>query len=102
MKPRLVTAMLVVCACFVFGTESNAQTRGIVCGDPTAKCRTRENFQAYELPFDFGKSTVISRSLPFYAVILKSVKLKTDQSDCSDAISESDRTDTQALFPRNM
>src|SRR5689334_13103780 len=82
-----------------------SQTRaslGIVCGDPTARCRTRENFQPYELPFDTGKNFVIAESKPFYAVILKSIKLNADESNCDKAIPESDRTDAQALFPHNM
>jgi len=84
---------------------ARAQTRaqlGIVCGDPTARCRTRENFQPYELPFETGKNYVIAESKPFYAVILRSVKLNADQSNCENAISESDRTDTQAMFPHKM
>lgn len=75
---------------------------GRVCGDPTAKCRTRENFQPYELPFETGKNYVIVESKPFYAVILKSVKLNADQSNCDKAILESDRTEAQALFPHNV
>ena len=81
------------------------QTRaalGQLCGDPTAKCRTRENFQPYEIPFEFGKNYVIAESKPFYAVILKSVKLNADQTNCDSAIPESDRTEAQVLFPRNM
>lgn len=89
----------------LFSTFANAQTRsqlGTVCGDPTAKCRARESFQPYELPFETGKNFVIVESKPFYAVILKSVKLNADQSNCDKAIKESDRTDAQALFPHNM
>lgn len=82
----------------------NAQKRtgtGRVCGDPTAPCKYRENFQPYELPFDYGKNVVIVQSQLFYAVMLKSVKLNADQSNCDKAIPESDRTETQELFPRN-
>ena len=67
-----------------------------------ARCRTRENFQPFELPFKTGKSFVIVQSKPFYAVILKSVKLNADQSNCDKAIAESDRTDAQTLFPHHM
>jgi len=101
--PFLLTAILGIC--FSISITVSAQTKvqlGIVCGDPTARCRNRENFQPYELPFETGKNFVISRSKPFYAVILKSVKLNATQSDCDKAISESDRAETQTLFPRNM
>ena len=85
--------------------SADAQRRtvvGKVCGDPTLECRTRENFQPYELPFDFGRDNVISQSQLFYAVILKSVKLNADESNCERAIPESDRADAQKQFPRNM
>jgi hypothetical protein len=88
-----------------FTININAQRRmavGTVCGDPTQTCRARENFKPYELPFEFGKNNVIAESKPFYAVILKSVKLNAEQSNCGDAISETDRTETQKLFPRKM
>jgi hypothetical protein len=75
---------------------------GSICGDPTKPCRTRTNFQPYELPFEFGRNYVVSESKLFYAVILKSVKLNADQSNCEKAIPESDRTAAQEQFPRNM
>ena len=84
---------------------ASAQKRtvvGKICGDPSQPCRTRENFQPYELPFDFGKDNVISQSELFYAVIIKSVKLKSDDSNCDKAIPEKERLDAQKLFPRNM
>lgn len=90
----------------VFNIEIAAQRRssvGDVCGDPTVKCRTRESFQPYDLPFDFGRgNAVIAESKPFYAVILASVKLKPDLSGCEDKFPESERLAAQALFPRNM
>jgi hypothetical protein len=89
----------------VFAIGINAQKStvvGRVCGDPTALCKTRENFQPYELPFDYGKNVTIGQSQLFYALILKSVKLNADQSNCDKAIPEADRTETQKLFPRNM
>jgi len=87
-----------------FSMLASAQRRpslGSVCGDPTARCTTRENFQPYELPFEYGKNSAIWRSQFFYAVILKSVKLNADESNCATAIPESDRNETQKLFPRN-
>lgn len=96
----LVGLFLTLCA---VADGQRSSTVGNVCGDPTAACRTRESFQAYELPFDFGKgNAVIAESKPFYAVILKSVKLKTDQSDCAGKFPEAERLDAQLLFPNNM
>ena len=89
----------------IFYLAANGQTKsqlGMICGDPTARCRTRENFLPYELPFETGKKFVIAESKPFYAVILKSVKLNADQSNCDKAIPEGDRVNAQALFPHNM
>jgi hypothetical protein len=91
----------------VFTFFSNAtlaqrrSTLGQVCGDPTAPCKTRDAFQPFELPFDFGTNYVIAESRPFYAVILKSVKLKYNYSDCEGSIKETDRLAAQELFPRN-
>jgi hypothetical protein len=102
-KVSIAVCLLTFAVAFAF--DANAQKRtllGKVCGDPTQACRTRENFQDYELPFEYGKNVIISQSQLFYAVILKSVKLNADQSNCDKAIPESDRTETQALFPRNM
>lgn len=89
----------------LFDISAFGQTRaqlGTVCGDPATRCRTRENFQPYELPFETGKNYVMVESKPFYAVILKSVKLNADQSNCDKALPESDRANAQALFPHNM
>ena len=104
MKLPLIYGLLLTVG-FVAAETTVAQKRtvvGKICGDPTVACRTRENFQPYELPFDFGKNAVISQSQLFYAVILKSVKLNAEQSNCDTAIPESDRTDAQLLFSRNM
>ena len=75
---------------------------GKVCGDPMSACKTRETFQPYELPFDHGKNVAIVQSQQFYAVILRSVQLNPERSNCETAIPETDRTKTQGLFPRNM
>jgi len=104
MNLRLMTSALFL-TFPIFGLSTASQTRaqlGTICGDPTARCRTRENFQPYELPFETGKNYVIVESKPFYAVILKSIKLNADQSNCDKAVTERERTDAQALFPHNM
>jgi hypothetical protein len=104
MKEKLAFAAfaLLINSLFAGVAISQRKTPGTICGDPTAPCRTRENFQPYELPFEYGKSNVIAESKPFYAVILKSVKLNSDQSDCENAIPEAERLDVQTLFPHNM
>ena len=103
---RQITSVFIVAAVTLFTFSSTfSQTKGqlgTVCGDPTARCRTRENFQPYELPFETGKNYVIAESRPFYAVILKSIKLNSDESNCDKAIPETERTEAQALFPRNV
>src|SRR2546430_2617926 len=105
MNKILVVTSLAVFFCISI-TTINGQKRseiGKVCGDPTARCRTRKSFQPNELPFDFGPdNAVIAESRPFYAVILKSTKVKPDQSDCSGKFPEVDRNSAQALFPHNM
>ena len=74
-----------------------------VCGDPTAACKQRENFQPFQLPFEYTSNFHISESQLFYAVILKSVKENADpdQRNCEKAITEVDRIETQKLFPHN-
>jgi hypothetical protein len=105
MKSTLLSAVLLSFVIVLCSSDSSAQRRaavGRVCGDPTEACKTREDFQAFEIPFEYGKGMAISQSEMFYAVILKSVKLKADESDCETAIPESDRLEMQKLFPRNM
>ena len=105
MRMKVVSTGVLFCIAFLSTAESTAQKRtvvGKICGDPTQVCRTRADFQPYELPFDFGKNNVISQSELFYAVIVKSVKLKSNDSNCEKAITEKERLDAQKLFPRNM
>ena len=74
---------------------------GKVCGDPTAACKCRENFQEFDLPFDQGKNFVIYESETFYGIVLKSAKLK-DWGDCSNpSFSETERLPIQEMFPHN-
>ena len=74
---------------------------GKICGNPQVKCRTQDQtFQTHEIPFEIPltKNVVIVESEPFYAVILKTVKL-TAKVDCENAISENERLKIQKLFP---
>ena len=102
MRATILLITFWFCFAMLWPFEVVAQRLGDICGDPMARCRNRENFQPYELPFETGKNFVIAQSKPFYAVILKSVKLNATQSNCDKAISESDRAEAQVLLPRNM
>ncbi len=91
--------------CFVCSLNANAQKKaefGKICGNPNVKCRTGDiTFQDYEIPFEMPQgNTVIVDSEPFYAVILKSVKLPAD-GDCENIFSENERLKIQGIFPDN-
>lgn len=96
----------VLIACLLLGSALTAVGQkkaklGKVCGDPTAACKSRENFQPFDLPFDTGKNFVIYESEKFYGIVLKSVKLK-DWGNCeAPSFAESERTPIQELFPHN-
>jgi hypothetical protein len=82
----------------------SAQKRKVVfrvCGDPTTACKRRDNFQPFQLPFEYTSNFHISESQLFYAVILKSVKFNPDDDNCNKVIPENDRIETQKLFPHN-
>ena len=84
-------------------SEGHAQRKmryGRVCGDPTAKCADRESFGPHDMPFVIGHNSVIAESEQFYLVILKSLDYQFG-SECEKAFPESERLDTQGLFPRN-
>ena len=86
-----------------FSTDMNAQRKqhaGKVCGDPTAACKGKDNFQPYDISFDTGKNFVIAESEFFYAVILNSFKF-VESGNCEKAYPEKERLATQELFPHN-
>ena len=72
---------------------------GKVCGNPNLACPNKEDFQPFDLPFQFSNG-VIADSEMFYAIIIKSVK-NTSDSACETIIPEEDRLLTQKLFPNN-
>jgi hypothetical protein len=103
MKIRFLSLIFLMGALAVcplsFSASGLAQARrGQVCGDPTARCPTQYDFQAYDLPFRIPKSAVIWESELFYAVILQSVNAK---ANCETHVSEDERLEAQALFPHN-
>lgn len=69
-----------------------------LCFDPTVKCNTSADFEPNDLPFQVRPDGVIVESEFFYAVILKSLKVADD--DCETFVSEAERLQAQALFPR--
>ena len=68
-----------------------------ICGNPKIACKTGVTFQPNDLPFRVPKEAVIMDTMPFYAIILKSVDVPDDS--CEVFIPESDRLAAQALFP---
>ncbi|MFN2491800.1 MAG: hypothetical protein ABR501_02825 [Pyrinomonadaceae bacterium] len=87
-------------------SESFAQSHGrgrqrakkaSICGNPLAACKTTDTFAPNDLPFRIPANSVIFDTEPFYAIILKSVKVNDD--DCGVFIPETERLQAQALFP---
>jgi hypothetical protein len=77
----------------LFAGAAFADTQGRVQGDPSVVC---EGFKPHELCFALptdGIARAEYRSVPFYAVVLKSA------ARCS--IPEPERLRVQAMFPRN-
>jgi hypothetical protein len=73
---------------------------GKVCPDPTAACPAGGmTFQPYDLPFRLPKNAVIYESEEFYAVVLKSVRVGSED-DCEKFVPEDERLAAQKLFPR--
>ena len=99
------TFAVIVAASLLTSVSANAQTHrpvkhgGQICGNPKISCKTSVTFQANDLPFQVGKDMVIVDTVPFYAVILKSMAVKDDK--CDVFIPETDRLAAQELFPEN-
>ena len=68
-----------------------------ICGNPLIACKTTATFHPNDLPFRVPKDAVIIDTVPFYAIILRSVVGSPDR--CDDFIPETDRLAAQALFP---
>src|SRR4030095_8784948 len=87
-------------ALFFVVVLAQAQLAGILCSQPNATCRSSHAFGPHQLAFVIKEKLVFGktyRSQPFYAVILKSVKIAPD-ADCSD-VSEAERAKAQSLWP---
>lgn len=101
----LASAALLVALSAAPAAHAQRQQRGTatVCGDPTAACRNANNveFPPHNLPFRIPRRAVIWETEQFYAVVLKSMRVKEEYEECERFISEEDRLEAQALFPRN-
>jgi hypothetical protein len=100
-KSLILLALMLFAGTAAIHAQKAKPRKGQVCGDPTAACKLKDNFQPHDLPFDTGKNFVIYESEFFYGIILKSVKLK-DFGDCATpSFTEQERLDIQALFEHN-
>jgi hypothetical protein len=79
------------------GQRRRRPRHAAICGNPRITCKTTASFQLNDLSFEVPKNSVIVDTVPFYAVILKSVAVKDD--NCDVFIAEGDRLAAQALFP---
>ena len=99
---RILGLMIILGTLSLSIGDSAAQRRrptrhATICGNPRITCKTTASFQPNDLPFEVTKNSVIIDTVPFYAVILKSVAVRED--NCEVFIAERDRLSAQALFP---
>lgn len=81
---KLVLGMAAAIVVLIFAVEMYAQkkpTISRVCGDPSAACSKRAIFDNDDIPFEYVEGSVVAETVPFYAVILKSVKIP-DTAPC--------------------
>lgn len=96
----IIMSLVLLCGSMSVSAQKKA-AKGKVCGDPTLPCKSAENFQPHDLPFDTGKSFAIFESEKFYGIVLRSVKLD-GWGDCENpSFDEADRLPIQEMFPRN-
>jgi hypothetical protein len=84
------------------GSGASAQQRqdrkkATICGNPKESCQSAFPFEPYDLHFRVGKNAVIWDTEPFYAVILKSVRVVNN--NCDAFVPEAERLRAQELFP---
>jgi hypothetical protein len=99
-KVSLILGCLLVLAYSFDVHAQKKRTPGAICGDPTKACKDREGFQASDVPFSTPRHAVIFDSVPFYVIVLKSVKLG-NFSGCEKIFPEPERLSIQELFPHN-
>jgi hypothetical protein len=105
MKYRLTTVLLALGVLLLLAVGgvlaqsriTGPRQRGSICGNPQITCRTSATFNANDLPFRVPANSVIFDTELFYAIILKTVR--TTEDDCDVFVPETERLQTQALFP---
>ena len=113
MKRLILLGGVIICALAGAGIpesfhESSAlaaqkrQSRKIatICGNPKLACETTFNFRPQDLPFRLPKTAVIYDTEPFYAIILKSVRVVNNNCDTA-FVPETERLQRRALFPEH-
>jgi hypothetical protein len=104
MLPKLFVGAILCAVCLFLpiaarGQRGKGQTPRI-CGDPTVRCRTIATFEPHQLPFQISSwNSPIFETEWFFAVVLKSIKVKDD--DCQTFVPETERLEAQQQFPRN-
>ncbi|HLA95112.1 MAG TPA: hypothetical protein VK612_05275 [Pyrinomonadaceae bacterium] len=93
-----VVTILLMLAANVSAQKAAAKIR--VCGDISAACSTRAMFDDDDIPFEYPKGSAVAETAPFYAVIIKSVKLPAEE-DCEKVPSDFSRKEFQWNFPKN-
>ncbi len=78
-------------------TSRQRARKASVCGNPTVACKTTATFKPNDLPFRLPPNSVIFDTELFYAIVLKSVP--ADEGDCNVFVPETERLETQDLFP---
>lgn len=104
MKSRSLTLVVVLTVLSSWAvTPANQRSakrpRGSICGNPTEPCKTSATFKPNDLPFRVPQNSIIFDTELFYAVVLKSMRVKDD--NCDVFIPEDQRLQAQALFPAN-
>jgi hypothetical protein len=112
-KMKRLTLLCGVMICALLGagipeafTQSSAlaaqkrQSRKVatICGNPKMACETVFNFRPHDLPFRLPETAVIYDTEPFYAIILKSVRVVNNNCDTA-FVPETERLQAQGLFP---
>jgi hypothetical protein len=111
---RAARVAVVVAACVVIDAgvsaapsgaqRKTATTRGKraeapkVCADPLAPCPSSMPFEPHDLKFRLPKNAVIFETEEFYAIVLKTLRVK--DTDCEKFVAESERLAAQKLFPK--
>jgi hypothetical protein len=112
MKKALICSVAILfCVMQVLAQSSEIQTKGKVCGNPSAPCSNSTwKFESHDLTFKLPRALKWHRnyySPNFYAIILGSMQAVEDpdgpagDAECSGYFPESVRIEAQKQFPGN-